>query len=99
MQLRNITDASGVGGGSIYALDLSSPTNPTGVPLKLSSGAVFKLPAGTSVAALSGTTTNVGTGGASVPNQFIGLAYDLAKGIIAPVAIPNTSVNFVLSPN
>jgi hypothetical protein len=96
MQLKSITDASGVGGGALYALDLSQPASPNAVPLKSATGATFILPDNMYVAGVTPVSPTFGFG---EPRFSIGgsilWAYDLVKGVAAPITVPNTSLTVV----
>ena len=97
MQVRNITAPSYLGGGQVYPLDLGHLTSPPEVPLGLSSGATFSFANDTYLAGLQALTATIGVGDASTTGDGPGvlLAYDLAKGVIAPISMPNTSLQFV----
>jgi hypothetical protein len=89
IQVRNVTDS---GGGGVYVLDLSQPSSPTPVALKTVTGTAFNLPSGSEVVSFRQVTPTIGvaegrTGG--------GLVYDLAKGVVVPVSIPNSNFWFL----
>jgi hypothetical protein len=98
LQVRNITDAGFLGGGELYSLDLSQPSSPTPVALKTVTGTVFKLPSDTEELFFNPVTPTIGVADSiqitgSPPGPA--LVYDLAKGIIVPISMPNSYLQFL----
>jgi hypothetical protein len=88
----NIVDASnGFGGADIYHLDVSTPSSPTPMRLTRSDGSAAKMPVGTTAFALAMNAT-AGFGGGQGGNESIVFMYDLAKGFITSVSLPNTGL-------
>ncbi len=98
MQVRNITDSTFLGGESLNVLDLSQPSSPTAVALKTTTGAAFNLPTGVGSIFFTPVTATVGVAdGAPVQGQNSQPAYvyDLAKGAIVPISLPNSTLSFI----
>jgi hypothetical protein len=103
IQLRNVTNltatASQLGGGQVYIYDPTQPTSPTTGPLKLADGTTFSLPSATSNVYLQPVTSILGIGNATRSDgspDFL-LTYNLTTGIIAPISLPNTNLQFVIN--
>lgn len=92
LQVRNTPDV-----GEVYALDPSQPGAPTAALLKSTDGAPFNLPSYANSTGLVPITANVGVGETAVSSGTprMGLVYDLAKGVMTTVSIPNADVQFV----
>ena len=97
LQVRDITDSAGPGGGGLYALDLSQPSSPTPVALKTAAGAAFTFPSGSEDVIFQPITpTIVVADGVGIPGgAFGGLIYDLVKGTVVPVSMPNSNFTFL----
>jgi hypothetical protein len=102
MQERDITGTTDLGGGGMYVVDLSQPSAPVPVALKTVTGSAFNLPSGTDSVYFKPVTPTISlaqhssfTGGTPGP----ALVYDLTKGTIVPVSIPNSNIWFLTDAN
>jgi hypothetical protein len=95
LMVNHIPDPHSLAGGEIDVLDLSQPAS-SGTPLKLASGATYALPSGTDGADLHQVTATVGIG--SFHNSSDGsqnlLEYDLSTGVVTPISLANTTLQF-----
>ena len=97
IQVRNITDSSGLGGGGVYFLDLSQPSSPAPVPLKTATGTAFNLPSGVESIFFIPVAPTIGVADGTAPpsgGTTGALVYDLAKGVVVPVSMPNSIFSF-----
>jgi hypothetical protein len=97
VQVTNITAPIFLGGGSVGTLDLSQPSSPTAVALKTTAGTAFDFPSGTGSVDFRPLTSTIGVAdGAAVKGQNSQPAYvyDLAKGVIVPISMPNSTLSF-----
>jgi hypothetical protein len=98
VQVTNITDPIFLGGGSVDVLDLSQPSSPTAVALKTTAGMAFNFPSGTGGVDFRPLTSTIGVAdGAAVKGQNSQPAYvyDLAKGVIVPISMSNSTLSFM----
>ena len=98
IQVRNITDSSGLGGGGVYFLDLSQPSSPAPVPLKTATGTAFNLPSGVESIFFIPVAPTIGVADGTAPpsgGTTGALVYDLAKGVVVPVSMPNSIFSFL----
>jgi hypothetical protein len=98
VQVTNITDPIFLGGGSVGVLDLSQPSSPTAVPLKTTAGMAFNFPSGTGNVEFRPLTSTIGVAdGAAVQgrNSQPAYVYDLAKGVIVPISMSNSTLSFM----
>jgi hypothetical protein len=98
LQVINITDPIFLGGGSVNLLDLSQPSSPTAVALKTTAGMAFSFPSGTGSVEFRPVSSTIGVAdGAAVQGQNSQPAYvyDLAKGVIVPISMPNSALSFM----
>jgi hypothetical protein len=98
IQVTNITDPFFLGGGSVSVLDLSQPSSPTPVALKTTAGMAFNFPSGTGHVSFNPVTSTIGVAdGSAVKGQNLQPAwvYDLAKGVIVPISMPNSTFSFL----
>jgi hypothetical protein len=98
LQVRNITDPDLLGGGGVNVLDLSQPSSPIPVALQTAAGTAFDFPSGTGHVSFSPVTSTIGVAdGMAVQgkNPQPAFVYDLAKGVIVPVSIANSSISFL----
>jgi hypothetical protein len=96
MLVSHVSDPHLLAGGEIDVLDLSHPAS-NGVALKAASGATYTLPADVFVVGLDPITATVGIGGVGFEHGGdLEVEYDLSTGVITPIALPNTTVNFLL---
>jgi hypothetical protein len=98
VQVTNITDPIFLGGGSVGVLDLSQPSSPTAVALKTTAGMAFNFPSGTGGVEFRPLTSTIGVAdGAAVQGQNSQPAYvyDLAKGVIVPISMSNSTLAFM----
>jgi hypothetical protein len=98
LQFNGITDPGGLGGATVSVIDLSEPANPRATPFKLSSGQNYALPTGTGSAGVYAVTPTMAIGNGADQGHTFALAYDLAKDLIAQIAMDNTNVSFLQAP-
>jgi hypothetical protein len=107
IQLRSLTNLTtavftpNLGGGQVYIYDPTHPTSPTAGPLKLADGTTFSLPSGTSNVYLQPLTAILGIGNTYQSGTLADLllTYNLTTGIITPISLPNSNLQFVLDDN
>jgi hypothetical protein len=96
MQVKGVTDAGFLGGGSVYGLTLNPGSPPISALFNTVSGAPYTLPSGTVVADAIGFAPNVAVGAGSDPTGNFGLVYDLSKNVIQQVSMHDTNITFNL---
>ena len=99
LQVRNVTYSNGAAtGGQLYVLDLSQPSEPVPVALKTPTGTPFEIPGSVGLIGFSAVTPTIGVseeGGA----PGAGFVYDLTKGVVVPVSMPNSTFYFLTAPS
>jgi hypothetical protein len=98
IQVRNITDPTFLGGGSVYAVGLSESSSLTSVALKTAAGTAFSFPSGTRHVDFFPVTSTIGVADGNAfqgANPQPALVYDLAKGVIVPISMPNSTLSFL----
>jgi hypothetical protein len=104
LQVRDITYSNGSPmGGQLYVLDLSQPSAPVPVALKTATGTPFEIPSSVvGLVGFSAVTPTIGVSDVGVSEQGgahgTGFVYDLAKGVVVPVSMPNSTFYFLTAP-
>jgi hypothetical protein len=99
IQVRNISDPSFLGGGNLYAVDLSKISSPTPVTVKTPTGRPAVLPTGADELDFTAVTSTISVSdgiGINGEEPSTALVYDQSKGVIVPVSIPNSTFRFLL---
>jgi hypothetical protein len=96
IQVRGITDPSGLGGGVLYATDTSAAT-PNPVRVTLADASAFQLPTQTGSMSLTPLAGSIETGAFSTyPATTAALMYDRSSHVIAVISMPYTNVSPVV---
>jgi len=100
LQERDISDPSGLGGGSLYVLDPSSPGAPSPAQITAPGGGPFRLPPKTVMAWLAPIGPNISVGlSAGNGTPPVTLIYDGVNKQIASFSMPQTDVSGVTPGN
>jgi hypothetical protein len=98
LQIGDITNPDDFGGGSVSSINVSVPSAPVAMPLTPANGMSSALESGTTFPFAFSISTTIGIGGADGATQDFALAYDLSKGLIESISMPNTNLRFMTAP-
>ena len=97
IQIRGITEPSGLGGGALYATDTSAAT-PNPVRVTLADASAFQLPTQAASMSLTPLAGSIETGALSTyPATTAALMYDRSSHAIVVISMPYTNVSPVVT--
>jgi hypothetical protein len=99
LQITNVTDPNGLGGGSVSAVGWAQPSSPTLTVLNDLSGAPFRVSTGVQYASSVGVTPTIGYVNAESDTHYFTYVYDLSKTEMVSVTVPTSDVLIVTAPN
>jgi hypothetical protein len=99
LQIADVTDPNGLGGGSVSAVGWAQPSSPTLTVLNDLSGAGFKVDTGVQIAASVGVTPTIGYVSAESDAHRYVYAFDLSKRLMLSVTLPGSDLLVVQAPN
>lgn len=91
LQVKGITSSTGLGGGTIYAVNLADTSAPTATLLKSQYGSPFVFPDASGSASATSVSPTIGFVHVANSTPNLVLAYDLSKSLITTIGLPGST--------